>query len=429
MPYFRYQGLNANQQPVAGEREADTVQQAIAQLEAAGLTVQSIGYATSESTSTFIPPIGASAGSTGDGVEQRRVGSVELAALRSHMATVLQQARVITPALRAYADEMPSGRRRRQLRTVCRVLDGGDVAEATSALETLPEYWIPLLSAATSSRDPGRVLQEFLAESHRADELRRQRWIILAYPAIVVCFAAAVLTAISLFVIPIFAEMFSDFGLELPGLTLAVLAVSHWIKEGGAMIVAAVFTVLGLLLLISRRWLASTVEARFAMPFGRSNSIARFAQFTADLLEAGLSIPNALRVAGFTTRKPRVRRAAWHLAGDLERGDPPVVAGLLTEPPADRRSPACVWGQETRAQQRPLTATVLRALRADMAAPSRIRLLREISECYAGRARTRLSWTYGIIEPVSICVVALLVGTIVLALFLPLVMLVEGLSG
>ena len=46
MPHFRYQALNAQQQPIAGELEAESVSQAVSRLEAEGLTVQSIGYAT-----------------------------------------------------------------------------------------------------------------------------------------------------------------------------------------------------------------------------------------------------------------------------------------------------------------------------------------------------------------------------------------------
>jgi type II secretory pathway component PulF len=58
----------------------------------------------------------------------------------------------------------------------------------------------------------------------------------------------------------------------------------------------------------------------------------------------------------------------------------------------------------------------------------RVRLLREISTCHAERVRAGRSWTSGIIEPIAICVVGLVVGWTVLALFLPLVSLIRGLS-
>jgi type II secretory pathway component PulF len=63
-----------------------------------------------------------------------------------------------------------------------------------------------------------------------------------------------------------------------------------------------------------------------------------------------------------------------------------------------------------------------------MSATSRIRLLREISACHAERGRLRLSWASGIIEPITICIVGIVVGLTVLALFLPLVKLIEGLT-
>ena len=77
----------------------------------------------------------------------------------------------------------------------------------------------------------------------------------------------------------------------------------------------------------------------------------------------------------------------------------------------------------------PLTATVLHALNAGISTPARIRLLREISNCYADRVRIRLSWTRGFIEPVSILIVGALVAVVVIALFLPLVSLINALSG
>jgi type II secretory pathway component PulF len=133
---------------------------------------------------------------------------------------------------------------------------------------------------------------------------------------------------------------------------------------------------------------------------------ARFSQFLADLLEAELDVPSALRIAGFSTKSSRIRRAAWRLARDLAAGQP-VVRHTV---------------------QPFLTATVLHALQAELSAKSRVKLLAEISACHAARARHTLSWTHGIVEPLAIAAVGFVVGATVIALFLPLVSLVQGLS-
>jgi type II secretory pathway component PulF len=102
-----------------------------------------------------------------------------------------------------------------------------------------------------------------------------------------------------------------------------------------------------------------------------------------------------------------MRRAAWQLANDIES----------------------TGGFSQSIYQRPLTASVTYALAADLEPESRVRLLREISNAHADRTRIKLSWATGIVEPIGIFVVGLVVGWVVIGLFLPLVKLVEGLSG
>jgi type II secretory pathway component PulF len=411
MAHFRYQALNAQQQPVAGELHAESVSQAIAQLEAAGLSVQSIGYFTSDSAASQAASRATAAPRAADASDDVPAdGGVEQAALVAHMSRVIERGREIVPALRAYAEEMTSRHSRHQLSTVIGVLEHGDAADATAALRALPSYWIPLLSAATSSRDPGRVLREFLKESQRAEELRRQWWQTFAYPLLIAGLATTVLVAISFFVVPVFREMFTSFGLKLPGLTQFVFAVAAWITSGRILLDAAILAGL-----VALGWAASRLvpqpvrewlSDRFGTLLGRSTAVARFSQFTADLIEAELDIPNALRIAGFATESSRVRRAAWRLAHDLSAGR------ALT----------------LHAYQPFLTATVLHALRAEMPTTSRVRLLAEISACHAERARRRLSWTRGLIEPLAILAVGVVVGGIVIAVFLPLLSLIQGLS-
>lgn len=397
MPRFHYQALNAQQQIVTGELSADSVAQAVTQLEADGLTVQSISLATE-----VVQP--APAGSS-----PFAIGDSE-APLARHLREVLERGHELAPALKAYAEEIKSTRRRRELQTVVNALELGPSPEAITALEKLPGYWIPLLTVAGSSRDPARALQEFLRESQRADDLYRQWLLTLAYPMFVAGLAILILFALGVFVVPIFRAIFEGFQIELPRLTKFVLAITRSLTSGegfvGAAIVAAIVaTIIWLLRFLPKR-LRSWFGDRFGTPFGRLTTLARFAAYTADLLEAGLAIPQSLRLAGMVTASQRIRRAAWQLANDLETGS-------QTLQPIQRRI---------------LTETVIHALRDDMPAGARIRLLREVGSSYAFRASTRMSWTRGIVEPIAICVVGLMVGAVVLSLFLPLITLVIGLS-
>lgn len=402
MPRFVYQALNAAQEPVAGELEAAGAAAAVAELEARGLAVQSIRLASLDP----LPPEIAGFAPTAALLDAYDAQVAE-GVLQRQLATLLERGRTLTPALRAYLEEMPPGSERRELKAVCNLIDGGDATAASQALAALPEYWIPLLSAAASSGDAGRVIRDFLKESREAAELRWQRWRSMAYPVIVGLIAVAVMMVLSTMVLPIFGAMFYDFGMQLPRLTSWILAVGRFLTSweclalAGAALAAVSLAAFGYLpglqyLRVSRlgRW------------FGRSTGVAQFTRFAAELLSAGLDRASAVRIAAHSTRHPATQLAAWNLAGAIDRG-----------------AAAPAW------QMRPVPATAAYALQADMPEEARVQLLTEISGCYSDRASRRLSWSRGLIGPAAILVIGIGVGVVVLSLFLPLVSLVNGLSG
>jgi type II secretory pathway component PulF len=118
-------------------------------------------------------------------------------------------------------------------------------------------------------------------------------------------------------------------------------------------------------------------------------------------------MPDALRIAGRTAKGGRLRQASQYLASLLESGD------VAT---AQR------W-------RRPVTATVFYAITAEMPTPARIRLLHEIANCYVDRARSRVSWSQGILGPLTIFIIGFVVAFVALSLFLPLINLINILSG
>jgi len=400
MPNFRYHALNYHHQPVSGELYAENVEAAIAQLEARGLVVQSIGFASPASADRGLDRMPTDENAARVVMEQTMLGA--------QLARVRENARSIAPALRAYTEEMPIGRRRRELESLVSAIETDDAAEAEKAFSALPDYWIPLLSAATTSRDPGRVLQEFLRETHRAEELRRQWWLTVSYPIVIAAIAGAVMILLSVLVVPIFSSIFREFEVSLPRLTQVTISVASLLAALVPLLFIIFLLAVGWLIYVLVRWpfrssdFASRVPAFF---LGRATTLARFSQFLADLLEAGLGIPDALRVTGYLTSKERLKKAAWQFADQLELG----ANASHVEPPRG-------------------TAIILQALSSEMSPHSRVQLLREISRAYAESASRRLSWTRGIVEPLSILAVGFVVAVMVTSLYMPLIKLIEGLS-
>lgn len=386
MPRFHYQALNSDGQFVDGDVDADGAAHAIALVEALGLAVQSIAVATPSS------PL------------SRQEGRPEDDSLRVYLAQTLQRCQPIAPALRAYAEEMPVGHRRSALHRVADVVAQGDVAAAAAEFERAPEWWIPLVGSAAAGHDSGEMLDRFIADSRGADEARRQWWTLLAYPLLLVGVAMTVLVALAHIVVPTFRSIFEDFDLTLPTITLWTLHVSHWSTTRQALIIATLLLAVGgLAIFLGQR----TVGSWCAAIFGRFTQLARLTRFTADLLAAGIGESDALRIASCTVHSQRLGAAGGALAPHLNLRD---VAALQRF-------------------QRPLSATVVYALAAEMPPTARIRLLQELSVCYADRARTWASWTQGLLGPLTMLFVGGLVGFVALSLFVPLVDLINNLTG
>jgi type IV pilus assembly protein PilC len=410
MPQFRYQALNADEQLVAGEIEAESVAQAIGQLETSGLSVQSIGYSTGDKPTGERANISKQTTKRSEKKPQHIVTAEEQAELDRQLTRIIERARSLAPALRAYAAEMSRSQSRRQLLDLLTVLDMSDTPQAVVALQRLPAFWIPLLAAATKSDDPGRMIQVFVRESNRATELARLWRRTLVYPLVLICAASAVMVFLSLLVIPVFRKLFEDFGLKLPTLTQAILTAAEWISDGRFFVIAGSVAMGAYVLTKFVEWgvpegLRNWLSDRFGKPLGRSTAIAQFSQYLADLLEADFALASALRLAGAAADSPRVRRAAWRTAGEIDGGDTRSLAN-----------------------RRVLTSSVLYAVAVEVPLRSRIMLLRELSRCHGERAARLMSWTRGFVEPLAIVFVGFVVGAVVIGLFLPLLSLIQGLS-
>ena len=396
MPTFHYQALNAQRESIAGDIVAHNVAQAVTQLEAQGLTLQSIVLVAAVS---------------GEQIVEARIApnapSPEQRALQSHLASLIERAKPITPGLAALAEEFPPGSRRQQLLTVVGAINRGDIP----ALESLPDYWIPLLSSAATARDPGHLLRGYLRESQSIEQLRWQRWQTRAYPSVVIGLCVAIFVFMSYVPIPVFREMFVDFRLELPVPTAFVLSVASLITSGRILWIALAIAAAIVMTLVIWRFLPTEFrewwDDRFGNWLGRNTALARLTRYIAELLEAGLDVPNALRIAGYSVRNTRLQRAAWRTAQELEYPQRPFGD----------------FGPSV------LSHSVLYAIRAALPSRTRVRLLRELSLCYAERAQSRVSWTRGMLGPLAVCAVGLTVGFTVVSLFLPLVSLIQGLSG
>lgn len=404
MATFQYQAHRADQTLVEGHIDADDLKSALLSLETQGLIVSSIHQFEIAEAQTDAPPVVSS---------PAHPPEAEQLALRRQINHVLKMGKPLVPALLAYAQELPPGRRRR-LRRIANQLEQGHDPSHELAADQIDEAWIPLLSASVSSGDPSQILSGLIDESHRAGDLRRQFASALAYPLLLLGISFGLLLLITWWITPTFQEIFADFGTELPATTELVLSISATIRKSRGLVI--LIPALGLVAMIMflgigprseyRDWILHRIPV-----FGstvRLSDRARFTRYLADLIAAKVNVADALRISARNTGQTELRREANQLATEIDLGN-----ANLSESLPDRRS---------------LPHTVIHALQLQDKPEAAALILRELSLMYDQQTRNRLAWTSSLIEPVFIVFLGMAVGFYVVALFMPLISLIQNLT-
>lgn len=410
MPTFQYTALDSENNLVAGEVQADSLMQAIEQLQNQSLTLQVIGLAGQSEMSEADAQLAATEASN--------------ETLESYLRTVLPSFLPMVPALRARASELPPGNQREPLLAVAKVIEQQEVGAAAEAVKEYPDFWIPLLSggnspemAETQEIDAltlGSSLTNFISQSRHALEISRQRWLAFAYPLSVSLLAFGVLAVLCIFVVPTFDELYSEFGLQLPAMTSLLIAISRLLRSGALIAIIVLLVILPFALRFTWHWLPRRVRQRawewFELPLPirthRHTSLARFATFTAGLLDAGLPTPVAVELAGESCGRISLEGAALQYSTQLRSHDMPTQAEI----------------------PRAIPLAIHHALCGDVSPAARSTLLRAFGESHNDQARRKLNWIYDLYGPIALIVVGLIVFFAVSALYIPLVSLIENLS-
>lgn len=337
--------------------------------------------------------------------------------LAPRMAALLEQRATVAPALRGLAAEFPSSGFRHQLAEVAELLESdASVATLLNRPERL-DVLLPLIAPNQDAATGGASLHELLLDSQRADAARRQRRRVFAYPLAVCLVLLPVFVFLLTVVVPVYSSVFTSFNMELPALTATIV----WLSQG--MLATPLLAAAAIVVAISGIYLFSLLLSRFSNWYhaafgyitdGSSRELLAMAAFIRRLrgaLLAGLPVPSAVKLAGYLSERRSLRLAAPLLASAVD-------SSPLAQHPIAQRFPATLLFALTVSPSPPAGAGVVKT-----------RLLDELAETYLERVAQRADWNSGVVGQVAIAAVGLLVGVVLIAMLLPLVSLVNGLTG
>ena len=377
-----------------GEVEADSKQAVADQLKARGLVVLEIAdkHSSREINLTFM----------------QSVSAADLAVFSRQLSTMITSGMSILRALYVLEDQTENKLLKETIVQVRKDVEAG--LPLSDSMERHPKVFSPLFVAMTRAGETGGLLEGSLlrvADQLEKDaSLRRQIRSAMIYPILVIVFAIGVMLALVAFLVPVFENVFKEFGGELPAITKVSVKMSHlvthqwWLLFG---VSAAV--IVGFLKWKSSSWGRpqwDRFRLRVPMKIGaivQEVAIARWSRTLAALTGAGVPLLQALEITGQTGGNIVVEEAMTEVIASVKRGG--SISAPLQQIPI---FPSMVThmvgvGEETGA----LDA-----------------MLDKIADFYEDRVDASVKALTSIMEPIMIIVIGAIVGFIVISMYMPL---------
>ena len=410
MPLYAFEAVRPSGEPVSAQVEAANEAEAIERVRDQGLILLRMQTAASAAMASH---------------EQRRRSSLfgrlfaskkvkrdQIIAFTRDLSNLISAGLPLDRAfelLVGLADTGPMAALLQELRD--RVRSGKALSQALAEHpKTFDRLFINMVRAGEASGTLGPVLERISEFQERSAELRSSVQSALIYPVVLVCVAIGAVFTMIFFVVPKFETTFKQFGKALPPATENLLAISHWLRSDGWILLVAAAAIFIL------------VRGRLRTPQGQLNWHRR-----------KLTLP----VLGDLFSKIEVARLARTLGTLLGNGVSLLPALTIVKDTVDNRALAnsldgvLVRLKAGQGFARPLMETGLYPkLAVHMVAvgeeTGRLdKMLLKVAEVYDSEVNTALKRALGLMEPILILTLAVVVGGIVFALMSALLGMTE----
>jgi type IV pilus assembly protein PilC len=419
MPKFRYIAHDINGSEKTGALKAPDQAAATAQLKAKGLFPTEV-----TGTDLQVPTAEKSASRcVGLTMELRLPATLsvvrpkQLMVLTRQMATLIHAGLPLLRGLMVLERQESNPALKKAIGEINASIEGGSTfADSLAAHPRIfNKLYINMVKAGEAGGVLDVVLERLATYMEKAQKVKNRVKSAMTYPIVVLLASSGIMIFLMVSIIPKFETIFSDMldGRALPPLTLYVMGFSEYVKTQwpvGLAILAGLFLLIALLKRFrGGRTVLDYLKLSFPL-FGnltRMSALARFARTLGTLMESGVPILQALTIVKDTLNNEIVAKAVQEIHDNIKEGEtmsapveanrifPPIFGGMVEV------------GEETGE----LPAMLLKT--ADMYED-------EVDNIVAGLS--------SIIEPLLIVALALVVGTIVIAMFLPMVSIIGNLS-
>jgi type IV pilus assembly protein PilC len=427
MPRFAYVALDSRGQESTGLVEAASTNEAIGQLRQAGFFPTNVyeegkGGRTGGKVAKRAAKAARAAQprEKGKGIvlfQRKKVKPKILMIFTRQLATLIDSGLPLLRGLTVLSKQERDSVLKNTIDKLADSVQGGNTF--SESLVQFPLIFNELYVNMVKAGEVGGVLELVLtrlAEFHeKAAKIKNKVVAAMVYPIIVMTMAIAIMGFLLVFIVPKFEAIFHDMlgDRPLPAITTFVITMSRFVQAHWLVLIAIIFAVIAGYKFANRtargRSIIDRAKLRFPL-FGdviRKTAISRFSRTLGTLVTSGVPILQALNITRETAGNTVIARAIGQVHESVKEGEsivqpleassafPPMVVSMIDV------------GEET--GQLP-------------------EMLLKIADVYDDEVDTSVAAMTAALEPIMIVFLALVVGMIVVALFLPLISIIQGLQ-
>jgi len=400
MAYFKWKGT-VNNVKRKGEVIADSKENAIIKLKKQNINVLSIKQSAPPIELDFL----------------NKVKPKDIMIMTKQLSIMLNAGIPIVSAFNILIEQIKHPKLKKIIRNIKENVESG--SSFSNALkehkDIFSDLYINMVESGEVSGNLDVVLQRLVITMEKDLELKRKLKGALIYPTMVSIVAVGVIALILTFVIPTFSKMYADSGMQLPLLTRMVIGASNFLRDYIVIILLILTIIIGVFLIAKKksikfRTYIDSVLLRLPLlgTLILKTSIARFSSILSMLTSGGVSILEAIDIGAKTSGNLVIENALNKVRESVKEGsnlsEPVSKAGIFP----DMVSQMISVGEETGKLE-------------DM--------LVKVSQYYEEEVDNSVKNLTTMLEPIIIVFLGVIVGTLVIAMYLPIFKMGQAIKG
>ncbi len=347
---------------------------------------------------------------------QPGVKTKDVVVFTRQLSTMIDAGLPLVQGLDALASQQENKTFKKILQEIKQDVESGSTF--ADALKKHPKIFDRLYCNMVQAGEMGGILDEVMARlasyMEKAEALKRRVKGAMMYPAIVLTIAIVVLTIILIFVIPVFQKMFAESGHALPVPTQIVINLSEFVKAYILYIIGAMFAIAVAIKKFHQTEKGARIIDRWVLkapvfgPLLKKVSVAKFTRTLGTLLNSGVPIIESLNVAAGTAGNKIIEEAIFKVRASISEGK--TIAHPLQE-------------------SKIFPNMVVQMISVGETTGALDDMLNKIADFYDDEVDAAVDALTSAIEPLMIVFLGGTIGSIIIAMYLPIFQMAGAVGG